>query len=164
MQYFCRILHAAAHFDLLVENSDESYSLTPLSKYLTSDHPKSLKNFVKYFAGDEALVITTALARSVFSGKSGFMEIYRHELLEHMPLDPQFQILYDNGVSSSANLHAPAIIADYPQFGHCKHICDIGGGTGTFLNAVLKYYSNGIKGTNFDLPEVINNAKWVCPL
>ena len=161
MQYFCRILHAAAHFDLLEEAGEDSYSLTPLSEYLTTSHPKSLKNYVKLFSGDEALVISTALSRSMFSGKSGFSEIYRQELLRHLKTDTQLQQIYDAGIADSARLHAPAIIADYPPFTSCKHICDIGGGVGSFLSALLEYYPRGIKGTNFDLPEVIENAKLV---
>lgn len=52
LSYLCRILHAAAHFDLLSETSDDKYTLTPLSQYLTSTHPKSLKGFVKLYSGN----------------------------------------------------------------------------------------------------------------
>lgn len=159
LPFFCRILHAAAHFDLLTEQSDEKYSLTPLSEYLVSSHPKSLSNFVKLYSGDEALVISTSLSRSIFSGSSGFRETYRVELLEQMKLDPLLREVYDQGVADSSRLHALAIIADYPPFASCKHICDVGGGVGSFLHAVLEYYSHGIKGTNFDLPDVIENAR-----
>ena len=159
MQYFCRMLHAAAHFDLLEETSEDNYTLTPLSNYLTSNHPKSLKNYVKLFSGDEAMVVSTALSRSIFSGQSSFSEIYRQELLKYLKTDSQLQQIYDSGIADSARLHAPAIIADYPPFTSCKHICDIGGGVGSFLAALLEYYPRGIKGTNFDLPEVIENAK-----
>lgn len=138
---------------------EDTYSLTPLSEYLTSSHPKSLKNYVKLFSGDEALVISTALSRSIYSGASGFKEIYREELLEHQKKDSLFQKVYDSGIADSAKLHAPAIIADYPSFAYCKHICDIGGGVGSFLSSVLEYYHNDIRGTNFDLPDVIENAK-----
>ena len=49
--YLCRILHAAAHFDLLSETSDDKYSLTSISPYLTASHSKSLKGFVKLYSG-----------------------------------------------------------------------------------------------------------------
>ena len=159
LPFFCRILHAAAHFDLLAEQSDEKYSLTPLSEYLVSTHPKSLSDFVKLYSGDEALIISTALSRSIFSGNSGFKETYRNELLQQLKLDSQLQGIYDQGVADASKLHAPAIIADYPAFASCKHICDIGGGIGSFLYAILKYYSHNIKGTNFDLPDVIASAR-----
>ena len=51
LSYLCRVLHASAHFDFLEETSDDRYTLTPLSKYLTSSHPKSLKGFVKFYSG-----------------------------------------------------------------------------------------------------------------
>ena len=161
LSFFCRILHAAAHFDYLSEDSEDRYSLTPLSEYLVSSHPKSLKNFVKLYSGDEALVISTALSRSIFSGKSGFKETYRTELLEHLKDDPVFQEVYDTGMGDYSRLHAPAIISDYPPFSSCKHICDIGGGVGSFLYELLEYYGHGIKGTNFDLPDVISSARYV---
>lgn len=161
LPFLCRMLHAAAHFDLLAGDAEERYSLTPLSEYLLSTHPRSLKHFVQLYSGDEALVISTALSRSILSGKSGFKETYRTELLEHLKDDPYFQQIYNAGLRDSSQLHAPAIIADYPPFSSCKHVCDIGGGVGSFLYSVLQYYAQGIKGTNFDLPDVISNARSV---
>lgn len=159
LQFLCRLLHAAAHFDLLKEVDEEKYGLTPLTELLLTSHPKSLRQFVKLYSGDEALVISTALSRSIFSGESGFKETYRRELLEYLKVDISLQEVYDAGVADDARLTAPAIIADYPPFGSCKHVCDVGGGLGSFLQQVLEYYSFGIKGTNFDLPEVIRSAR-----
>ena len=59
----------------------------------------------------------------------------------------------------TSRLNAPTIIADYPYLGSCSHICDIGGGLGSFLFAVLSHYDFKMKGTNFDLPDVIENSK-----
>ena len=157
--FLCRILHAAAHFDFLLGDWDEKYSLTPISEYLVSTHPKSLKDFVMLYSGDEALVISTSLSRSIFTGESGFKVSYRTELLEHLKEDEYFRDVYDAGLGDSSKLHAPAIISDYPPFSSCKHVCDIGGGGGRFLYEVLQHYSHGIQGTNFDLPDVIQNSK-----
>ena len=159
LPYLCRVLHAAAHFDFLREVEDHKYELSELGKYLVKSHPKSLNGYVQMIAGDEAFIIATALSRSIFSGNSGFKETYREELLEHIVSDPVFHEIFDRGMSDNARLVAPAIIADYPSFGSCKHICDIGGGVGSFLYSVLEYYSYGIKGTVFDLSDVIDGAK-----
>ena len=159
LPYLCRVLHAAAHFDFLVGDEEHKYELSELGKYLVKSHPKSLNGYVQMIAGDEAFIIATALSRSIFTGNSGFKETYREELLEHMVTDPAFQQVFDRGMADNARLVAPAIIADYPSFGSCKHICDIGGGVGSFLYSVLEYYAYGIKGTVFDLPDVIDGAK-----
>ena len=89
LPFLCRMLHGAAHFDLLAEAGEGRYSLTPLSEYLATSHAKSLKEFVKLYSGDEALIVSTALSRSMFSGLSGFKETYRQELLEYMQKDIQ---------------------------------------------------------------------------
>lgn len=89
LAFLCRVLHSAAHFDLLVEAGEHKYSLSPISEYLVSSHPKSLKEFVKLYSGDEALIVSTALSRSMFSGQSGFKETFREELLEYLPKDEQ---------------------------------------------------------------------------
>ena len=162
LPFLCRILHAASHFDILSSDSEDRYSLTPISEYLVSTHPRSLKHYVMLYSGDEALVISTALSRSIFSGESGFKVAYRTELQDHLKEDTYFRAVYDAGLGDGSKLHAPAIIADYPLFGSCHHICDIGGGVGRFLYEVLQYYSHDIKGTNFDLPDVIQNSKYVC--
>lgn len=159
LAFLCRILHAASHFDFLSGDWEEKYYLTPISEYLVSTHPRSLKNFVMLYSGDEALVISTSLSRSIFTGESGFKVSYRTELLEHLKEDHYFRNIYDAGLGDSSKLYAPAIISDYPPFSSCKHICDIGGGVGRFLYEVLQYYSHGIQGTNFDLPDVIKNSR-----
>lgn len=159
LAFLCRILHAAAHFDLLSGDWEEKYSLTPLSEYLVSTHPKTLKHFVMLYSGDESLVISTSLSRSIFTGESGFLVSYRTELLKHLKEDEYLRDVYDAGLGDSSKLHAPAIISDYPPFSSCRHICDIGGGVGRFLYEVIQHYSHGIQGTNFDLPDVIKHSK-----
>ena len=91
LPFLCRVLHAAAHFDLLQEAGEHKYTLTPLSEYLVTSHPRSLKEFVKLYSGDEALIVSTALSRSMFSGLSGFKETYREELAEYLPKDEQLR-------------------------------------------------------------------------
>ena len=91
LPFLCRVLHGAAHFDLLSEVGEGKYGLTPLSEYLVTSHPKSLKEFVKLYSGDEALIVSTALSRSMYSGLSGFRETYREELLEYLKKDIQLQ-------------------------------------------------------------------------
>lgn len=159
LAFLCRILHAAAHFDLLSGDWEEKYSLTPLSEYLVSTHPKTLKHFVMLYSGDESLVISTSLSRSIFTGESGFLVSYRTELLKHLKGDEYLRDVYDAGLGDSSKLYAPAIISDYPPFSSCRHICDIGGGVGRFLYEVIQHYSHGIQGTNFDLPDVIKHSK-----
>jgi hypothetical protein len=159
LPFLCRMLHGAAHFDLLVEASEHRYTLSPISEYLVTSHPKSLKEFVKLYSGDEALIVSTSLSRSMFSGQSGFKETYRVELAEYLPKDEQLRAIFSSGLSDFSRLHAPAIIADYPPFSSCHHICDIGGGVGSFIHALLEYYSFEIKGTNFDLPDVIEAGR-----
>jgi hypothetical protein len=159
LPFLCRVLHAAAHFDLLREAGEHKYSLTPLSEYLVSSHPRSLKEFVKLYSGDEALIVSTALSRSMFSGLSGFKETFREELAEYLPKDEQLREIFSLGLTDLSRLHAPAIIADYPSFSSCHHICDIGGGVGSFIYDLLNYYSFDIKGTNFDLPHVIDTGR-----
>ena len=116
---------------------------------------------IRYYSslGDESLIISTALSRSLYTGNSGFKEVYRKELLEHLKTDPLLQDLHDAGMADTSRLNAPAIISDYPYLGSCSHICDIGGGLGSFLYAVLSHYDFKMKGTNFDLPDVIDNSK-----
>ena len=91
LPFLCRMLHGAAHFDLLVEASEDKYTLSPISEYLVTSHPKSLKEFVKLYSGDEALIVSTALSRSMFSGQSGFKETYREELADYLPKDEQLR-------------------------------------------------------------------------
>ena len=159
LPFFCRLLHAAAHFDILEEVGEKRYRLTEMSRYLVSTHPKSLKHYIQMMAGDEAFVIATSLTRSVFTGNSGFKETYRVEMLEQFKKDPVFQEIFDRGQGDASRLYAPALIADYPLFASCKHICDIGGGVGSFLYQLLDHYNFVMTGVLFDLPDVTHHAR-----
>ena len=94
LAFLCRVLHGAAHFGLLFEAGEGKYSLTPLSLYLTTSHPKSLKEFIKLYSGDEALIVSTALSRSMLTGRSGFKETYQEELMDYLKKDTQLQEVY----------------------------------------------------------------------
>uniref|UniRef100_A0A1X7TB48 Uncharacterized protein n=1 Tax=Amphimedon queenslandica TaxID=400682 RepID=A0A1X7TB48_AMPQE len=52
--------------------------------------------------GEESLIISTALSRSLYSGNSGFKEVYRKELLEHLKTDPLLQDLHDAGMADTS--------------------------------------------------------------
>uniref|UniRef100_A0A1X7SXI2 O-methyltransferase C-terminal domain-containing protein n=1 Tax=Amphimedon queenslandica TaxID=400682 RepID=A0A1X7SXI2_AMPQE len=67
--------------------------------------------------------------------------------------------LHDAEMADTSRLNTPTIIADYPYLRSCSHICDIGGGLGSFLYAVLNHYDFKMKGTNVDLPDVTDDSK-----
>lgn len=70
--------------------------------------------------------------------------------------DPQTAARYSDLMSDSQGLVAEETLR-HVSFADTKHLLDVGGGTGAFLEAVASAYP-GLRGTLFDLPAVVPAA------
>ncbi|KAK9026124.1 hypothetical protein V6N11_038970 [Hibiscus sabdariffa] len=71
-------------------------------------------------------------------------------------------------MSGHSTITMKKILETYDGFEGIKTLVDVGGGIGASLHAIVSKYPS-IKGINFDLPHVINNAPsypgvehWIC--
>lgn len=76
---------------------------------------------------------------------------------EYHGTDPRFNKVFNRGMSDHSTITMKKILEDYKGFEGLKSLVDVGGGTGATLNMILSKYPN-IKGINFDLPHVIEDA------
>lgn len=76
---------------------------------------------------------------------------------EYHGTDPRFNKVFNQGMSNHSTIIMKKILETYQGFEGLKTVVDVGGGTGATLSMILSKYPN-IKGINFDLPHVIEDA------
>lgn len=95
------------------------------------------------------------LRQSVMTGEPAFQKQQGMGFFDYLREHPNCSRWFDRGMANFAAAENPALAEayDYAQF---PHIVDVGGGQGGLLAEVLKRHP-AVRGTLFDLPEVVAN-------
>lgn len=108
------------------------YSHNALSRALRTDHPQSMRAYVRLVGLPLFWTSWGALEQVVRSGKPAVSEIFAY-FKEH----PRETEIFNAGMTSKAQSAIPPVIAAY-DFSVFSTIGDIGGGLGHLLKAILK--------------------------
>ena len=149
-----RTLAAAGVFR---QSGPEQFELTALAEPLMSDSPNSLKDFA-IFAGHSLHNDAYAdIMHSVLTGETAFKHVHGAELFDYFTTDAEFFSVFNNAMTANSHREGVAVAGAY-DFAQFENLVDIGGGLGFLLSEVLKVAPD-VKGTLYDLPEVVSNAK-----
>jgi len=128
------------------------YAHNALSRSLRSDHPNSMRAYVRLVGLSVFWKSWGALEQVVRSGKPAVSDIFAY-FKEH----PQETEIFDAGMRSKAETAIPPVMTSY-DFSSFGTIGDIGGGLGHLLKAILKS-SPKPRGILFDQPHVIERVE-----
>jgi len=142
-----RLLASHGVFEL----HDGKYEHNALSRALRSDHPQSMRAYVRLVGLPVFWKSWGALEQVVRTGKPAVSEIFGY-FKEH----PQETEIFDAGMKSKAQSAIPPVIAAY-DFSIFGTIGDIGGGLGHLLKAILRSAPK-LRGVLFDQPHVVERA------
>jgi hypothetical protein len=127
------------------------YVHNELSRALRSDHPQSMRAYVRLVGLPVFWKSWGALEQVVRSGKPAVSDIFAY-FREH----PHETEIFDAGMKSKAQSAISPVIAAY-DFSIFGTIGDIGGGLGHLLKAVLMSAPK-LRGVLFDQPHVVERA------
>ncbi|XP_031096282.1 caffeic acid 3-O-methyltransferase [Ipomoea triloba] len=137
---------------------DRLYSSTPVCKYLTKNADGVSMAPLLLMNQDKVLMESWYhLKDAVLEGGIPFNKAYGMTAFEYHGTNPRFNKVFNRGMSDHSTITMKKILEDYKGFEGLKSLVDVGGGTGATLNMILSKYPN-IKGINFDLPHVIEDA------
>ena len=148
-----RVLSAEGIFESL----DGLWGHTPASRLLRSDHPQSMRSFVRmiglsvYWRGFEYF------ADSLKTGQSVQEKVVPGGYWKYLSENPEASRLFDEAMMGKAAGQVAGILKSY-DFSSFKTIADIGGGRGHLLAAVLQAAPRA-HGTLFDQPHVTAAAQ-----
>lgn len=148
-----RLLRALASVGVFTEIAPGEFDSTPLSRFLRSDSPDSLRGYALMHA-EPVLWRGWDLFHSVRTGEPGFEHVYGMPFFEYLSRNPPVRAVFDAGMNARARHHA---VAETYDFDAVDTLVDVGGGQGALLAAVLRAHPR-LQGILFDLPHVIAQA------
>src|SRR5438477_9567884 len=146
-----RVLRLLASHGVFDRRSGK-YVHNALSRALRSDHPQSMRAYVRLVGLPVFWKSWGALEQVVRSGKPAVSDIFTY-FKEH----PQETEIFDAGMKSKAQSAISPVIEAY-DFSTFGTIGDIGGGLGHLLKAILKS-SPKSRGVLFDQPHVVERVE-----
>jgi hypothetical protein len=135
---------------------DGMFAHTPASQLLRSDHPHSLRSFVRMMGFPIYWRIWEYFDVTVRTGTAAGIEVLPEGSWKYLADHPEEGRIFDDAMAGKSQAQIPAILASY-DFTQCARIGDIGGGQGHLLRAVLGAAPSAT-GVLFDLPHVIEAA------
>jgi hypothetical protein len=142
-----RLLASHGVFD----RRDGKYEHNALSHALRSDHPQSMRPYVRLVGLPVFWKSWGALEQVARSGKPAVSDIFAY-FKEH----PQETEIFDAGMKSKAQSAIPPVLAAY-DFSLFRTVGDIGGGLGHLLKAILESAPE-LHGVLFDQPHVVERV------
>ena len=139
--------------------SAEGVSHTPASALLRTDHPQSMRSFARMFGSQISWSAYGSLAHTVRTGRPAADEVFPGGFWAYLAEHPDEAAIFNEAMMGKAHGAVAGIMGSY-DFSAFRAICDVGGGSGHLLRAVLESAPNA-RGILFDLPRVIESAEGI---
>jgi hypothetical protein len=153
-----RVLGAASASRLVHLDRSGKVRLTRLGAPLRSDHPRSLASWVAYVAAPANAAAQTELANQLREGPqpSGHRRAFGNSIWEHFGEHPEEGARFGKAMRELTAIDLGALARAYP-WPREGVICDVGGGIGTLLAAILERRA-GARGILVDAVDVLAEA------
>ncbi|KHO26360.1 hydroxyneurosporene methyltransferase [Mycolicibacterium setense] len=151
-----RLLRALISRGIFRQQRDGRYALTSLADTLRADAPVSMAGLALFIGSSRYREHWSLLAESVTTGKPSVPLLRGREFFDFLEQDSDFAALFNDAMTSVAELAEAAIVAGY-DFSPYPTIVDVGGGHGGMLSAILAA-TPAARGVLYDLPDVVAGA------
>ena len=138
------------------EGCDGGFRHSPASRMLRTDHPRSMRNYVRMFGLPPFWASFGAMDQSVRTGLPAGDQVVAGGLFGYFAAHPDASAVFNATMTTKAQTQIAGVLAAY-DFSGLALIGDIGGGRGHLLRAVLER-APAARGVLFDLPHVIDDA------
>lgn len=145
-----RVLGMLASHGVFEQREGKMFANTPMSERIAHNHPDTLRSLAIFY-GEEIRDAFGSLLVSVKSGNPAFDQVYQEPVFDYFKHNPQRAALFQSAMAEKSKAVMQSVIQ---QVNFKGTICDVGGGKGHLLYAILNANLN-LEGINFDLPEVI---------
>jgi len=150
-----RVLRLLASLGVF-EWKNGAWSHSEASRFLRSDHPGSLRDYVRMLGLPIFWDAYEDMEYSLRTGQPAFAKRHEGGVFAYLAGHPEESRIFDAAMTSKSHRDITAVLPayDFSQFGT---IADIAGGHGHLLAAVLRKYPNA-RGVLFHLPPVLAGA------
>jgi O-methyltransferase len=151
-----RVLRLLAGYGIF-EVRDGVVAHTAASRLLQSDHPQSMRSFVRMMGFPITWRVWEAFGDSVRTGVVAARSVMPNGWWTYLTEHSEEGRIFDEAMIAYSHATIPAILEAY-DFSRFNRIADIGGGRGHLLRAVLRA-TPAATGVLFDLPHVVEQAE-----
>jgi hypothetical protein len=151
-----RTMRAAVVSGLLKLDGEGRFSLARTGQALRTDHPTSVRDWARYFASKSNSDAWTDLTETVRTGRAAFPRVHGRSVWQWFAEHPDEERMFAGGMRAGTLQDAPFIVGGYP-WPESGVVCDVAGGVGTLLAAVLDARP-GLRGVLVDAPGVLAEA------
>ena len=152
-----RVLRALALRGVVRLDRRGRFSLTRRGRLLRSDHPRSVRPWVRYLMLDSTQAAWAALTDTVRTGEPSFPRVHGRSVWAHFAEHPEEERLFAASMRRVTEFDLPAIAGGYP-WPEQGTVCDVAGGAGTLLAGILRARPD-LRGVLVDAPGVLAEAE-----
>jgi hypothetical protein len=149
LERMLRLLAVAGIF----EASGNSWTHTELSRLLRSDHPQSMRPFVRMIGGRVQWAAAGELGHAACTGEAAVGKLVSGGLWAYFGDHPEEARIFDAAMTGKSVAQIRALLPAF-DFSRYRVIADVGGGRGHILRAVLDATPDA-RGILFDQPSVV---------
>lgn len=154
-----RLLRGAVACDLCtMDRQTGAVKLTRMGAVLRSDHPASLRAWMRYKGMRSTVHAWGGLVTSVRSGQSAFEIVHGMSVWEWFATHPDEQQVFAATMRQATEISARAIARVYP-WPDGAVVCDVAGGIGTLLSVIVAESRANLRGVLVDSPGMIAEAE-----
>lgn len=147
-----RLLALLEAFGVFQSAGDGKWAHTEVSRWLRSDHPFSMRAFVRMMGLPVCWGAFAHLSSAATTGRPGIEALHESGFWSYLDAHPEQRELFDAAMTAKAHADVGAVLEAY-DFSKFERIVDVGGGRGHLVSAILDRYPSA-EGVLVDLPHV----------
>lgn len=158
--YTYRLLRVLTVYDVVRENDQRGFALTPVGDRFQSDHPRSVAAVIEFSLHPDHQAAWSHLPAIVREGgPDGYVREFGHDFFTHTEEVPELAAAFNELQTFNSKRQAPHILDALSEhdFSEVATVCDVGGGQGYLLAQLLDAYPE-LEGMVFDLPSVVEES------
>ncbi|WP_082929439.1 methyltransferase [Mycobacterium sp. 852013-51886_SCH5428379] len=154
-----RLLRGAVACGLCtMDHRTGAVALTRTGAVLRSDHPASLRAWMRYKGMRSTVDAWGGLAASVRSGRSSFEQVHGMSVWDWYAAHPDEERIFASTMRQATTISARAIARVYP-WPEGAVVCDVAGGIGTLLSVIVAESPSNLRGVLVDSAGMIAEAE-----
>ncbi len=156
-RFLLRLLRALAAFNVLAEDDQGRFHLTPAGQALATHSFSSVRHWAMLVGHRAWFQGLTLALETMRQGKPGFELAHGQPFYAYLDEHPEYAETFRRGMSTWSDWHAPQLVKAY-DFARFGTIADIGGGNGSLLIEILQRFPQ-VRGILVDQPQTIDRAR-----
>ncbi|MBC8484636.1 MAG: methyltransferase [Bacteroidetes bacterium] len=152
-----RLMRVLAGQGIFKEIHHKTFALTPMAMGLFNEE-RSMKYMVLHFLSPSSWSMFGEMLHTIKTGENAAQKIYGMQIFAYLKKDPVASEIYNKAMTNTSYMTCSAIVSAY-SFAGINDLVDVGGGHGFLLSIILSKHKN-MKGIVYDLPHVVNDAKF----